>query len=196
MRAIPKKTPSKPPRALVLSAAQLECLSSPARVQLFEALQHLDGASAAELAAELGRSVHSLYYHLKGLQAVELIRVRELRRVAKRDEAIYEVSSKRLRLDRTQSDQAYNNGLIKTVRAMLRKAEAEHRSAREACSPSELFSVLRLQANLSSADFLELRKRVESLGRWIRKRDQAPQGRAARRVSVTCLGTPLVDPKA
>lgn len=153
----------------------------------------VDGSSSQLLTGEFGRNIQSAVEGSTGPGDFEPTRSARVNAALR--EAIFEVSSKRLLLDRIQSDQAYNSGLIKTVRAMLRKAQAEHQSAREACSPSELFSVLRLQANLAQDDILELKKRVESLGRWVRKRHQAPSSKAALPVSITCLGTPLVNPR-
>lgn len=170
---------------------QLDCLCSPVRAELYEAIRRLESGSAAELAVELGKSVHALYYHLRALHKVGLIRVRERRRVGRRDEAVYEAASDRLVIDKDNSNRAYVEGLIKTIRIALRRAEREHREARLNQAAGELFAVLRVQARLSEEDAAQLRKKIWDLGTWIRKR-QLPEGAdGAEEVAVTCLAVPL-----
>lgn len=190
-RLIAKKTHKKKPRELKLTPAQIESLGSPVRVDLYEALRKRRQASVVELAVDLERSVHSLYYHVKSLTKVGLIRVCEYRRVGKRDEAVFEPVSSRLVIDRENNNAAYVESLIKTVRLALRKAEQEHRNARQAESPSDLFAVLRLQANLSTEDGLTLQKKLKALGQWVRNRDQSTDKTGTQQISLTCLAVPL-----
>ena len=173
-----------------MSAAQLACFGSPVRVNLYEALRTRRRASIVELAEDLHRSVHSLYYHVNSLSNAGLIRVCEYRRVGKRDEAVFEPVSDRLVIDRENNSSAYTASLVKTVRLALRKAEQEHGNARRNEMPNELFGLLRLQASLSPEDATTLRKKLKALGQWIRKRD-LPGDTDAQPISVTCLAVPL-----
>ncbi len=161
------------------------------RVNLFEALRLRQKASVAELAVDLEKSVHSLYYHVKSLTKVGLIRVCDYRRVGKRDEAIYESVSDRLVFNKESTNPAYTESLIKTIRLALRKAEREHQDARRATVSSELFAILRLQANLSSDDAQALRKKVAAIGKWVRNRDLSDTESDTTPIAITCLVVPL-----
>lgn len=161
------------------------------RVNLFEALRLRQTASVAELAADLNKSVHSLYYHVKTLVNVGLIRVCEHRRVGKRDEAVYEPVSDRLVFNKEGANPAYSESLIKTVRLVLRKAEREHQNARRAKVPEDQFATLRLQANLSPEDAKELRRKIVAMGKWVRKRDVSDRDSDAASMAITCLVVPL-----
>ncbi len=172
-----------------LTAKQLDCLCSPVRVDLFESIRRLQQATVAELAVEMDRTVHSLYHHLKLLTDVGLIRIKEYRRVGKRDEAIYEPVSKKLVIDKQNASRAYNEGLIKTVRIALRKAEREHRESRQQEIDNELFGILRLEAQLSAEDAELLIKKIRALGAWVRRRDNA-KSTDQRTYSLTCLAIP------
>lgn len=174
-----------------MTAAQLECLSSPVRVNLYEAIRNRGRASATELADDSGKTVHSLYYHLKSLQKANLIRICDYRRAGKRDEAVFEAVSKRLVFEKDSANPAYTESLIKTVRIALRKAEQEHREARRTSTSQEDFAVLRIQANLSTKDAEELKRKIEAIGKWVRNRDQSNSHNDSKLVSLTCLAVPL-----
>ena len=178
-------------KELKLTSKQLDCLCSPVRVNLYEAIRRRKLASVAELAADMQKTVHSLYYHLRALTKVGLIRIREHRRVGKRDEAIYEAISDRLVIDKDNSNRAYVEGLIKTVRIALRKSEREHREARYKQLESDQFAFLRLQSRLSPKDAEQLRMKIKDLGRWVRKRDRPLDDPVASAISITCLNVPL-----
>ena len=177
-----------------LTRQQLECLTSLVRVDLYEAIQRRNGASIVELAKDLKRSPHSLYYHVSQLLAVKLIRVREHRRVVKRDEAIYEVVSSRLMIDEQDDSRRYAEALVKTVQNALRKADREHRDARMSSIDSSRFALARFQATLSNEDADKLRAKVSQLNQWIRKRnishDRYDENNVEE-VSITCLVVPI-----
>lgn len=174
-----------------LTGAQLECLSSLVRVDLYESIQRRGGASIVELAKELKKSPHSLYYHVRQLCAVKLIRVREYRRVGKRDEAIYEVVSKRLFIDKQNTSREYSEALSKTVRGALRKAEREHHTARLDGIDSSKFAVARVQVKLSTEDADSLRERITQLTQWVRERNIMNENMEGEEVSYTCLVVPI-----
>ena len=174
-----------------LTRAQLECLSSLVRVDLYEAIQRHDGASIGELANELKKSPHTLYYHVRQLSDVQLIRVREYRRVGKRDEAIYEVVSKRLFIDQQNSSPEYSEALAKTVGSALRKAEREHRAARLKLTQPSKFAVARAQVKLTSKDADRLRQRISDLTQWVRERNIMNDDVEGEEVSYTCVVAPI-----
>ena len=176
-----------------LSATQLRCLESPVRIEIYEAIRSIRRVTVAELAEHLGRTVHSLYYHVNAMVGAGLIRVTEYRRSGKKDEAVYEAVSDRLVFDKSTSNPAYRESLIRSVRVALRKAEREHARSRQARTPGEDFGLLRLKARLKEEDAREFQKKLESLGKWVRRRDQEPGETEANEYSVTCLFVPLSD---
>lgn len=158
---------------------------------MFEAIRNRQQASAVELAEDLQKSVHSLYYHLNLLEKTGLVQVCDYRRAGKRDEAVYEAVSERLVFNKEDTNPAYVESLIKTVRLALRKAEREHEAARRNKVESDRVGVLRLQATLAHDDALSLRRKVKELGNWVRKRDRPSSESGTETVSLTCLVVPL-----
>ncbi len=190
----PKNIQSEIP-AKGLSEAQLRCLVSPVRADLFEALRLAGKASIAELADSMARSPHSLYYHVKMMVKNDLFKVVGTRRVVARDEAVYEVVAPRLGFLRGNQSPVYREQIIKTLRLSLRKAEREHQAAQSAAAAGNLddeeIRMLRLQLRLSGPDAETLRRKLTELGQWARKREK----KSGDLYSVTGLVTPVLSGK-
>lgn len=77
------------PKKHLLKQNQLESLVSTGRLAIVQRLEIDKEATAAELAHRMGRSVTSLYHHLKQLEKVGVLRVVAERRGARRPEAVY-----------------------------------------------------------------------------------------------------------
>lgn len=64
---------------IIEDAQQIELLASPARIEIMDTLEALEGAvTVAELAAAMGRAADGLYYHLRQLADGGLIEEAEL----------------------------------------------------------------------------------------------------------------------
>lgn len=186
-----KRTPKRRSADGKLTRQQLGCLSSLVRVDLYEAIQRRRQASVLELAEDLKKSPHSLYYHIKQLLNVKLIQIGDYRRVGKRDEALYEVVAERLKIDQANTGRDYREAIIKTVGSALRKAEREHRDARMRQVDHERFALTRIQATLSHEDARILREKTRQLNQWVRKRNISGDEIEGEDVSLTCLVVPI-----
>jgi len=72
-----------------LTQSQLESLTSPLRLAIVQRLEVDKQATAGDLARRMGRTVTSLYHHLKQLEDVGLLRVVAERKSSRRPEAVY-----------------------------------------------------------------------------------------------------------
>ncbi len=189
-----RKSANSASRPLTLNVDQMECLVSPVRVDIVEALRLAGRASIAELAARLGRTPHSLYHHIRQLERCRLILVCGTRRSGSREEAIYTLKSPRFAIAKNASDPLYRRQAVKALRLVLRKAEREHRRAQEAVVSGAVdgkeIRMLRLALSLSSRDAATLRRKLAELGEWARQRETIGGGRL---YSLTGLVTPVVD---
>ena len=84
------------PKKHLLSQIQLDSLSSPIRLAIIQRLEIDKQATAHELAQKMGRSVTSLYHHLKQLEEVGLLYVASERPGVRRPEAVYAMAVGRL----------------------------------------------------------------------------------------------------
>lgn len=78
--------------------AQVKALRSAVRQEIVDALQASGPSSVAQLAEITGRAPDSLYYHMRTLHQVGLIRQLEVRPTASRDEVIWDVMANEYRL--------------------------------------------------------------------------------------------------
>ncbi len=120
--------PSEEP--IVLDREQLACLSAPVKREIFEAMMQIGSASINELASHLRRSPKGLYYHVRRLCEVGLMRVRETRRAGKRIEAVYSLASDRFVMEETE-EETYRQAAQRSVSALLRRVDREFRAASE-----------------------------------------------------------------
>jgi predicted transcriptional regulator len=108
---------------------ELEALISPVRVEVVEQLQAGGPASVGEIAAALGRSPHSLYYHVRLLESVGIVKHRHTRRVGKRDESVYALAAERIEIQRAPWSPAKGAAFARAAAAILRRAERNMRAA-------------------------------------------------------------------
>jgi DNA-binding MarR family transcriptional regulator len=101
----------------------LRALASPVRVEVLEQLRASGPTSIADLAQELGRTPHSLYYHVHALEQAGLLRRRGTRRTARRDEVVYERIADAIALAYAPSSETGTAAVESAGRAVLRRAE-------------------------------------------------------------------------
>src|SRR5262245_44230621 len=114
---------------LIRAPAQLRALSSPARQEILDALAAAGESSIGEVAALLGRRPHALYYHLRALEPVGLVRRAGVRRNGKSDAALYAVPSPRMMIEYRLGSGGFTRDMARTVRSMLRLTERDFRRA-------------------------------------------------------------------
>ncbi len=89
---------SAPATYIVRRADQRAALTSPLRLEILEHFLVAGPAAVDEIAARIGRAPDSLYYHLRMLVKVGLLRPRGSRKSGKRDTKLYAVVSPRIEL--------------------------------------------------------------------------------------------------
>lgn len=119
------------PPYLVERLDQLEALGSPARRELIEAVQLLGECSIAEVAEILGKPADSLYYHVRKLLQVGLLKQVGVRRGSRREEAIYDLPGRPLRVRYDARDPNQAELLVAAAAADLRLTERNVRAAVE-----------------------------------------------------------------
>lgn len=116
---------------VVESHEQLEALSSPARRELIDAVQLLGPCAIAEVAEALGKPADSLYYHVRKLLQVGLLKQVALRRGVRRDEAVYDLPGRPLRLRFNLDHDDTSDLIVSSAAATLRLTERSFRAAVE-----------------------------------------------------------------
>ncbi len=108
----------------VTEARQLEALASPARMEIITAVDSLGRCTAADLAASLGRSQSSLYFHLEKLIAIGLLQKEE-----GAAGAIYSSIAEGIGLTYAPQEPDTRSLLAKNVGVIMRSAERTIRKA-------------------------------------------------------------------
>jgi hypothetical protein len=101
---------------------QIRALSSPIRQDIMDAVTAIGPCSVAELAATLGKPADGLYYHIRHLLAVRLLKEIESDGNG-RAELRLDVSHKHLYLDYQPGNRANRSAVLRVIGAMLRSAE-------------------------------------------------------------------------
>jgi DNA-binding transcriptional ArsR family regulator len=108
---------------------QIRALTTPARQEIIDALLSSGPASVSEIAAVLGRPADSLYHHIRILQKKGLVVAAEVRRRGRRDEVVYDVPGRPMRIDYDLGNRKVSAGIIGAIGAMLRIAQRDFKEA-------------------------------------------------------------------
>ena len=114
---------SKEPEFLISTVAQMEALASPVRHQIHLVMEMLGECSVNEMAERMERVPETLYYHVRRLEKVGILVQGGSRRVGGRDEVIYQLKAKRLRVDPNQSSPRFLKAMGKACGSLLRFAQ-------------------------------------------------------------------------
>lgn len=176
---------------LIRSEKQMAALAAAARQEIVDVLEQIGAVSVAELAAALGRPADALYFHLRVLTRVGLVRNAGYRARPGRKEALYRTVAPALRLKYEPRNAANRKGVSAIVGSMLRLAIRDFRRSFErgnvlvSGAHRELWS-LRKVGRLSHAQLAQLNHRIKGLVEGI----TAPGGNG-RLYAVTVILTPL-----
>ncbi|MBL0928182.1 MAG: helix-turn-helix transcriptional regulator [Phycisphaerales bacterium] len=99
---------------------QLMALTSPARQEVLDGVQAIGPCSIAELAELIGRPPDSLYYHVRKLVDVGLLVQKGSRKSKRRDEAVFDLTARPLRLVFDTRKDSNIIAMIESTSAMLR----------------------------------------------------------------------------
>ena len=108
---------------IILSERQLRVWTVLPRPEIVDVLLANGPMTVAELAPVLARKPKGLYYHLKALEEAGLVEVKETRRATRREEAVYGLVSRSMRMSEDLSDPAYRQAMQDSVASTFRAAE-------------------------------------------------------------------------
>lgn len=158
---------------MILNEHQLSSLSSPLRGRLIEWLSTNGQGSVSEMAEAVGKTPHSLYHHIRNLEGVGLIQIKEQRKAGTQVEAVYEPVSRRMSFSKTSQTQLYRHQLTRTVQGALRRAAKEFDVYQSKGQRDDASQLLRLTVALSASDADQLRAKLAELGNWARSRESS-----------------------
>ena len=167
--------PSPPTEPLRLDLAQLRALAVPSCAEVFRALVRLGPASVREIAEGLGRPADGLYYHIRRLRKVELIREAGRRPTATRPELLYEVVSSRIATDPNAKSKAYTEARLKMWEGALKQFGRRLRGAELEGRPGG--GLRNHLVRLSDEDVVELQVLMERVDSFLTSRPLTEGGR-------------------
>ena len=109
--------------------AQLSTLRSPVRLELLDAMTRVDAVSLAEIGALIGRPSDGLYYHVRALERVGLVRPAGTRVVNGRSEALYRSAASEFTLRYTPVPPRRAAAVNGIIAAMMRLGARDFRRA-------------------------------------------------------------------
>lgn len=175
---------------------QIQALAAPARQEIIDALISSGPASATDIAAALGRAADSLYYHIRKLEKVGLVVVVETRRCGRRDEAVYDVPGRPMRIDYDLSDRRVAAAVVDIMGAMLRItqrdfSEAVAEGTAKIGGPHRNLWGGRVKGWISKAGLREINRHLRRVSEIVLSPDREAEGGLH---SLTFVLTPL-EPK-
>ncbi len=170
---------SPPPDAFVVrTPAQLQALASAAALEIIGVLRSEGPGSVADLARSLGRSSHSLHYHVRRLWRAGLLVKTDQRRKANRYEAVYDLVAPRIAFQEGKDRKVFTYR-VKVARTILRLAEREYRQAvyRQAGRNHPLPVASRYKGWLTPRDLARIRRHTRAIDRLFRLGNRRRKGK-------------------
>ena len=110
---------------------QIHALAVPARQEIIDALLCSGPSTVADIAESLGRPADSLYFHIRILKRLGLMVAVEPRRPGGREEMVYDVPGRPMRIDYNLGDRKISAGIVKAIGAMVRITQRDFNDAVE-----------------------------------------------------------------
>jgi DNA-binding transcriptional ArsR family regulator len=180
---------------IIRSKRQMRALAASTRQEIVDVLPRMGAVSVAELASALGKPADSLYFHLRILKKVGLIRSAGFRRVHGRREVLFRAVAPELSLHYAFGKKGNAKEINAIIASMLRLGIRDFRNSFKAAEASisgphrELWAV-RKTAWLSHGQIAEVNRSIHKLNR-----EMAAVGRHGRLYAVTVVLTPLPPPR-
>jgi DNA-binding transcriptional ArsR family regulator len=178
-------------QAVVSRPDQMAALASPARQELLDALARMGTASLAELAETLGRPADGLYYHVRALEKVGLVRAAGSRKVGRRSERLVRALAPEYALRYPDAPAARARAAGAIVSGMLRLCIRDYRRAfgrseNRVSDPVRDVWALRTTGWLTPREVADVNRHVRGLRDAVSR--SGPRGRL---YAVTILLAPL-----
>ena len=178
-------------RYVIRKQKQLAALASAARQEIVDVLAEAGTLSVAEIGVTLGRPADALYFHLRALKLVGLVRQAGYRYRGRRREALFRTISPELRLQYEPRSEPNRRAVTTIVSSMLRLGIRDFRRAFQrgdvivAGRHRELWGLRRV-SRLTLPQLAAVNRSIERM----RQSTSKPEGRG-RLYAVTVLLTPL-----
>jgi len=185
------------PRSLLLEdPAAIEALASAHRLEIVSALGEAGEASIATLAKQLGRTPHSLYYHVKLLERAGVLALADTRRRGRRDEQIWKMTGERILLSAGAGLPASLAKTSKAVESMLRLTSRElsaaiRRHARTGGERTAPITGIRMKAHLDDRTLRRVVALMDQIGRIVADANRSQ--RSDRMFTITLVLAPTGD---
>ncbi len=124
MPSSPAKPPSDHP-GLIRQPRQIRALISPVRQEIADAVHAAGPVSISQLAGILGRPADALYFHVRMLEGVGLLRRTGTASTGRRAGAVYDVCARPLMIKYDISGSAATRSIVKVSASMLRLAHRD-----------------------------------------------------------------------
>jgi predicted ArsR family transcriptional regulator len=176
---------------VIRGETRLGVLAAASRQEIVDVLEQMGTVSVAELAAALGRPADALYFHLRALTRVGLVRNAGYRTRRGRKEALYCTVAPELQLKYEPHNGANRKGVCAIVASMLRLANRDFGRSLQggnvlvSGAHRELWA-FRKVGRLSSAQVAKLNQRLKGL-----VQDICAPRRHGRLYAVTVVLAPL-----
>jgi DNA-binding transcriptional ArsR family regulator len=176
---------------IIRSKRQMRALAASTRQEIIDVLPRIGTVSVAKLATALGRPADSLYYHLRILRGVGLVRGAGYRTIKGRREALFRAVSPEMSLCYKLGKQGNGSEVNAVIASMLRLGIRDFRNSFESAQarvsgPDRELWALRRTGWLS-------RNRLVEVNRYMQKLNHvgAEPGSKGRLYAITVVLTPL-----
>lgn len=148
--------------------AQRKALTSPLRLEIIGLFTTREALSVAEMAERMGRPTASLYYHVRLLESVGLLKRTGGKPGARREEALYRPIAERFAIPADPESGEGVSDVTKTVATAFRMAERDFEAAIASDSlrregPLRNAYVTRVHCRVSKDELRELNRHLRSI---------------------------------
>ena len=181
----------------VRTAAQVRALSGPLPHRITAAMERLGPCTVREVAGAIDEPPESLYYHIRRLHRLGLLRERGRRRSGANEQAVYELPGRVIVYDPRNTSKDFLAALRRSAAALLRatdrmwQAALGHPATRRAGRRRNLM-IQHHYARLNARDLAELNQRLEAIARFVHERDDPAAGPW---LSLTMVMSPVIRPR-
>jgi DNA-binding transcriptional ArsR family regulator len=152
----------KPESNHTATLEQIQALGNETRLRIFHYLTEGE-CSEAELAERIGVPAKSLYYHIRLLLKVNLIRQTGMRQVAKKPQALYRAVADNITLGSKEMGAEGRAAVAQNVRSVLRIASREVSAAMAEEGSAELCAFTRQRLILTKESIARFRADLDDL---------------------------------
>lgn len=178
----------------IQNCEQMKILSSPISVEIIQAFKHGGELTVKDLSELLGRTSHSLHYHVRKLLKIGFIVKVGTQISGARTEAIYDVVASSFSAPAFSDDSEFqkltNDGVAALMRLAVRNFNSAIKHPDEICEsgPKRNLNVVRHSGRLNAAQLSEVNLHLEELVKIFRT---GIGNRDGKMVSLTIALTPV-----